>query len=219
MTTGKDAEVGTVSVDVPEIGSQEVAGEWLIPNGECLLVSFGAYTVADKDGKAVVKERLAIVDAEGTSVGVDLPIAGPGVVVPPPALSSSPARCRSSPRPCLSSSTRTLQRKRSQDDLPVPKVAMPVPAVPSRSFPQGIHADGKPADLPELPEDEPAIPTMNPPSRAQARRPRSHPSRNQAPARAPVQAWLEPWHHAPSPRPTRTRTRLSTPLPRRSRRL
>ena len=112
VTTGKDAEVGTVSVDVPEIGSQEVAGEWLIPNGECLLVSFGAYTVADKDGKAVVKERLAIVDAEGTSVAVNLPIAGPGVVVPPPAPSSSPRpRLSSSPRPCLSSSTRTLQRK------------------------------------------------------------------------------------------------------------
>ena len=35
-------------------------GEWLIPRGEVLLVSFGAHTVADKDGKAVVKERLAI---------------------------------------------------------------------------------------------------------------------------------------------------------------
>ena len=39
-------------------------GEWLIPRGEALLVSFGAHTVADKDGKAVVKERLAIIEAD-----------------------------------------------------------------------------------------------------------------------------------------------------------
>jgi hypothetical protein len=29
-----------------------------------------------------------------------------------------------------------------------------MPMMPSRTFPQGIHADGKPADLPPLPADE-----------------------------------------------------------------
>jgi hypothetical protein len=31
---------------------------------------------------------------------------------------------------------------------------MPMPAVPDRSFPQGIHTDGSKAKLPPLPEDE-----------------------------------------------------------------
>ena len=31
-------------VEVPEIGSQEIAGEWLIPNDGILLVSFGPHT-------------------------------------------------------------------------------------------------------------------------------------------------------------------------------
>ena len=37
-------------------------------------------------------------------------------------------------------------------NMPMPNVA--VPALPSRSFPQGVHADGTPADLPPLPADE-----------------------------------------------------------------
>jgi hypothetical protein len=37
---------------------------------------------------------------------------------------------------------------------PIGALPLPVPVVPSRSFPQGIHADGKPADLPKLPDDE-----------------------------------------------------------------
>jgi len=31
---------------------------------------------------------------------------------------------------------------------------MAIPALPSRSIPQGVHADGTPADLPPLPPDE-----------------------------------------------------------------
>ncbi len=52
-----------VALEVPEIGSQEIAGEWLIPKDGILLVSFGPHTVAGPDGKAVVRERLAIVEA------------------------------------------------------------------------------------------------------------------------------------------------------------
>jgi hypothetical protein len=50
----KNQAVERVDIEVPEFASQEVAGEWLIPRGEVLLVSFGAYTVADQDGRAVV---------------------------------------------------------------------------------------------------------------------------------------------------------------------
>ena len=57
-------------LELPEIASQEVLGEWLIPNGECLLVSFGPHTEADKDGKAVVRERLAFIEADAKPVAV-----------------------------------------------------------------------------------------------------------------------------------------------------
>jgi len=120
-----DHEVREVAIDVPEIGSQEVLGEWLIPRGEFLLVSFGAHTVADKDGKAVVKERLAIVGAEEASEAnaVHRPAVGGLPVIP-----FLPA--------------------------PISKIPMPAPPAPSRSFPQGSHPDGTPADLPPLPADE-----------------------------------------------------------------
>ena len=55
---------GRVAFELPEIANQEVLGEWLIPNGDCLLVSFGPHTAADTDGKAVVRERLAFVEAD-----------------------------------------------------------------------------------------------------------------------------------------------------------
>jgi hypothetical protein len=130
----KDQDVHKVSVDVPEIGSQEVAGEWLIPNGEYLLVSFGAYTVADKDGKAIVKERLAIIGAEQAPSANAVPHANQTASPTP-----LPASIYAAPIPA---------------PAPIAKLPLPVPVVPSRSFPQGIHADGKPADLPKLPDDE-----------------------------------------------------------------
>ena len=121
----KDHEVRDVAIDVPEIGSQEVLGEWLVPRGEFLLVSFGAHTIADKDGKAVVKERLAIVGAEAVS-GANVVHRG--------ALEGLPLT------PLL--------------PTPISKIPMPVPMAPSRSIPQGSHPDGTPAALPPLPADE-----------------------------------------------------------------
>ena len=132
--TEKDQDLHKVSVDVPEIGSQEVAGEWLIPNGEYLLVSFGAYTVADKDGMAIVKERLAIIGAEEAPLANSVPHANQTASPTPP-----PAPIFAAPIPA---------------PPPIANLPLPVPSVPSRSFPQGIHADGKPADLPKLPDDE-----------------------------------------------------------------
>ena len=60
MTTATQAN----ALEIPEIANQEVLGEWLIPKGECLLVSFGPHTVADKDGRAIVKEDLAVIEAD-----------------------------------------------------------------------------------------------------------------------------------------------------------
>ena len=93
-----------VTFDVPEIDTHEVLGEWLIPRGEALLVSFGAYTVADQDGMAVVKERLAIIEADEASSAVagmgpkgfqpvPVPLAAPYAsgmnILPPPSVSPS----------------------------------------------------------------------------------------------------------------------------------
>ena len=80
-------EAGKVAVEVPEIGSQEIAGEWLIPNDGILLVSFGPHTVADSQGKAVVRERLAIVEAVESTEPAGMPAPQPrntvpGIVVP-----------------------------------------------------------------------------------------------------------------------------------------
>ncbi len=65
----KDAAVQQLRIQVPEVRSQEVAGEWLIPKDEVLLVSFGVYTAADQNGKAVVKERLAMIRADEIAGG------------------------------------------------------------------------------------------------------------------------------------------------------
>ena len=90
-----------VTVEVPEIGSQEIAGEWLIPNDGILLVSFGPHTVADKDGKAVIRERLAIVEADEAAEPIGMPAPRPAIwgtpvpayavpIVPAPAAMAMP---------------------------------------------------------------------------------------------------------------------------------
>ena len=50
------------TIEVPEVFLSQVEGEWFVPNDGILLVSLGVNTVADADGKAVVQERLAILD-------------------------------------------------------------------------------------------------------------------------------------------------------------
>ncbi len=114
----------SAQVQIPEIGHAEIAGEWLIPRDEVLLVGFGPHTVADKDGKAVVRERLALITAEE----VELPTAS--------TRPETPELPRSLPRVAVSP----------------PRLA--IPALPSRTLPQGVHADGTPAELPPLPDDE-----------------------------------------------------------------
>jgi hypothetical protein len=112
-------------VQVPEIGRGEIAGEWLIPRDEVLLVGFGPHTVADNDGKAVVRERLAMITTEEVAAPV-----------------AADAEPLGFPRP--------LPRVA----IPSPAAPLPSPGLPSRSLPQGIHVDGTPADLPPLPDDE-----------------------------------------------------------------
>ena len=53
----------TSSVQIPEVTQARVEGEWLIPNDGVLLVSLGVKTAADDKGMAVVRERVAVIEA------------------------------------------------------------------------------------------------------------------------------------------------------------
>ncbi len=139
------AEKGTRSptrsaqVQIPEIGHAEIAGEWLIPRDEILLVGFGPHTVADKDGKAVVRERLALITAEEVAL------------------------------PTAATDPESLELPRPLPRVAVSPPRLVIPALPSRSLPQGIHADGTPAELPPLPDDEKADPAASPGDSAEPR--------------------------------------------------
>jgi hypothetical protein len=122
------------TVEVPELVQGTVAGEWLIPNDGLLVVSLGAHTVADPQGKAVVRERVMVVEAR-------------------PVALTDPALARASVTPNF---TYPLPPRPAAVPaavpLPAAPGAMPTPAVPSRSLPQPIAADGTPIPLPPLPE-------------------------------------------------------------------
>lgn len=125
----------SVRVQVPEIGHAEISGEWLIPRDEVLLVGFGPHTVADKDGKAVVRERLAMITAAEIAM------------------------------PAVAPNSEPLALPRSAANIPHPAAPrLPQPSMPSRTLPQGVHADGTPAELPPLPDDkaEPAEESAEP---------------------------------------------------------
>jgi hypothetical protein len=138
-------------VQVPEIGRAEIAGEWLIPHDEVLLVGFGPHTIADDDGKAVVRERLAVITANETDGAPMTVSAEPiGLALPVPRIAS--------PAPIAN--------------------PLPVPALPSRTLPQGVHIDGTVADLPPLPDQADADtdffsdPSSEPRPSPQTRKPR-----------------------------------------------
>ncbi len=159
---GKATAAPKVAIEVPEIDSQEIAGEWLIPNDGILLVSFGPHTVADKDGKALVRERLAIIAAEESITPAPSYVVNPVAVAP--SHSPSPAApkwtVRAMPVPVPTRTPGIEKAAPGAALLPYPvtppsaHLAAPMPPVPSRSIPQGYHADGKAADLPPLPAND-----------------------------------------------------------------
>lgn len=118
-----------VDVHVPEYAQSQVAGEWLIPNDGVLLVSLGAHTVADAKGKAVVRERLAVIAAQTVAMK------GPALTAVMPGLTMRANWTPVAPAAAL------------------PSIPMPAPSVPSRSLPMGVTAGGVPGELPPLPED------------------------------------------------------------------
>ena len=123
-------------IQLPEIGRASAAGEWLIPEDGVLVIGFGPHTVADADGKAVVREHLAVITAEAE--GGEAFDAGTIVPPPPVAMPAEPAHATTP----------------ASDPDPAPRTAAAIPSLPSRSLPQGVHADGTPSVLPPLPEEE-----------------------------------------------------------------
>jgi hypothetical protein len=117
-------------IEVPEVAHAALGGEWLIPGEGALVLSLGVRTTGDAAGKAIVSERLVLIEASGpgdscveqASLGRPLTEVHPAIACPmaPPA------------------------------GIPMP---MQMPAMPSRSLPQALSADGSPLPLPPLPED------------------------------------------------------------------
>jgi hypothetical protein len=169
-----DVDVQQLTIAVPEIRSQEVAGEWLIPKDEVLLVSFGVFTAADQNGKAVVKERLAMISAAEVASGKGndrperlnvVPIPPPPPAMPAPYVSTIPAPAHLiAPPPVVVPAAPfnpfAVESGHHATERPavlvptLPAVpAMPLPAVPSRTMPEGVHKDGTISKLPPLPEE------------------------------------------------------------------
>jgi hypothetical protein len=129
----QDAKEGqskiTPQLDVPEVVEATLEGEWLIPNDGVLVASMGAHTLDDGHGKALVRERLLMIEA------------GQAPVTTTVNLQQSLGRAFSFTVPAHAAT------------IPMPQ-PMPVPAMPSRSLPQGRAADGTLVPLPPLPESQ-----------------------------------------------------------------
>jgi len=119
-------------LDVPEVLKSSLEGEWLIADDQVLVASLGAHTVADAQGKAVVLERLVLVEAVGAK----------------PA--STPTQMsQATPKLSSHSSLEWVLPNLNRNPIPMPAR---VPQLPSRSLPQPRLADGSVTSLPPLPE-------------------------------------------------------------------
>ncbi len=144
---------GKATESLPEVHNARVEGEWLIPADGILVASLGVHTVADKDGKAVVRERLLLLEAG---------------LVPADATALEPADARPAENrrradlddPVVEASpTGREMRSVGRADCPFTgllkwKAALPMPSVPGRSLPTALAPDGSPATLPPLPDEE-----------------------------------------------------------------
>ena len=156
----------------------EVAGEWLIPNDGVLIVSMGVHTVADSSGKAVVRERLAVIEASESqpkpaTKAVFYSKSGPAdasSVLPTKGYINTPVSVTATMNlaPPLNlpplydghdvqyfSRFTPLPWDRSaagKSDSTTPPTP---PSLPSRHLPEGRNAAGEPVPLPPLPEGTP----------------------------------------------------------------
>jgi hypothetical protein len=141
-------------VQVPEVGRAEIAGEWLVPRDEVLLVAFGPHTIADTDGKAVVRERLAAIAVE------EAPISGrvkaPEDFVVPKIAAPAPA----APMPHPTMPSRTLPQGVHADGSPAE--LPPLPDDEKAGPSPGDSSEPRPSPQTKKPKTAPAPPATKP---------------------------------------------------------
>ena len=192
---------------VPEFAHARVEGEWLIPADGVLVVSLGAHTTDDDAGKSVVRERLAVIEANPAEEQASCPA------------EATDARAALPPLPeevDLAPAPHTGCRESADLDVGVDEAAtgplivgvglkdldgaravkladqparLPVPTPPGRSLPKAFAPDGSPAPSPAKEDDE-VKPTAADPSAE----PRPSPQARQLKAKAarPVPAGPPP---------------------------
>ncbi|MEO6811501.1 MAG: hypothetical protein ABI353_20505, partial [Isosphaeraceae bacterium] len=189
---------------VPEVIRASAEGEWLIPNDGALVVSFGPYTTADAEGRAVVHERVVLIEARSAALTrEETPTTRPAMpLIDPHAttavfLSTEPVA--STPKPTRSPAKRVVIASPLPFPvlgtlpswfllpihLPTPSTGpatpatdaptLPTPEPPSRILPTPRAADGTVTELPPLPDSE-----THPASLQESDEPRPSP---QSPAR------------------------------------
>ncbi len=144
----KSAEVGKpkaieITLQVPEYSQTSVSGEWLIPKDGVLVVSLGVHTVADRKGKAVAREYLAVLEACETEV--EPASEAVGLVHPD---------IRILPLATVSRASVNLPPT-SVDRPGAANLQMPMasPGLPSRSLPRALDSTGRPVEMPPLPAE------------------------------------------------------------------
>jgi hypothetical protein len=145
-------------IQVPEVTECDVSGEWLIPNDDVLIVSLGVHTI-NESGKAVVKERLALIQAKETSAQPEMravynapktPVAAPTTK----GYMNSPIRVTTTTTQLPFVSPSGYQP--AVPATPLARLApIPWPVAPSLALPEARNASGEPIALPPLPENTP----------------------------------------------------------------
>ncbi len=196
-TPGEDQKI-TSQIQVPEVHTCHVEGEWLIPHGDVLLVSLGVHSVTDSKGHSEPRERLAVIEMKPMR-----PVSASGKIGPKdlqeiveesqmvaraarlplgfPNL-SDPALTPSNPVPAAPDETTPISLSSS---TPTPlarteEVVRPMPHVPSRTIPQAIDSNGQLVTLPPLPEEleepEPSDESAEPRPTPQTRKRQAEPT-------------------------------------------
>ena len=133
FVTPRDAKAGeqklNPKIDIPEVVKAGIEGEWLIPRDGAILVSLGAHTTADAEGKAVIHERLMLLEAQ--------PVAAHEGPMRPFAF-SLPRRDEVAaplPMPVPATPSRSLPQGINKDGTPVPLPPLPEDHVPPATLP------------------------------------------------------------------------------------
>lgn len=145
--SGQENPLAT-TIYVPEVARAEVAGEWLIPSDGALVVSFGARTSADDQGKAVVHERLAVIEAWGLG---NEPVSEVAPESTSEKAESPSTACAPAPASLNLKEVHRILTAHIQAAIQTKRA--PAPMVPSRSLPMAVSASGEPMPLPPLPPD------------------------------------------------------------------